>query len=274
MVTLVHKCDNEPYNYLEFVPRRTDKKLKWSWFKKHRGTYHTYDLLIAKEEGYEIECHEGIEYPEQDYIFIDKLYSMKDEHTNCECEEQPIDKEIYIVKRDIIAGECEKLETNEFGEVFIGNRIVQKPSFYNLDGVEYDKMIIEKEDEPAYSTQCGVSILSGSRYKLYKLCKEFPGLQVIYSDTDSIFVRKNSINWVKFKKRCGNNLGELDSTIDDTKNAILYYMLIGGPKMYAFDYIDNKGARKTKLHSKGVPSYMLSMNQFEYLLEGPSKKLA
>ena len=44
--------------------------------------------------------------------------------------------------------------------------------------------------------------------------------------------------------------------------------------MYAFDYIDNKGARKTKLHSKGVPSYMLSMNQFEYLLEGPSKKLA
>ena len=104
---------------------------------------------------------------------------------------QPIDKEIYIVKRDIIAGECEKLETNEFGEVFIGNRIVQKPSFYNLDGVEYDKMIIEKEDEAAYSTQCGVSILkSGIRYKLYKLCKEFPSLQVIYSDTDSIFVRK------------------------------------------------------------------------------------
>nr|APZ80124.1 hypothetical protein [Debaryomyces hansenii]APZ80133.1 hypothetical protein [Debaryomyces hansenii] len=299
-VTLVHKCDKEPYNYLEFVPRRTDKKLKWSWFKKHRGTYHTYDLLIAKEEGYEIECHKGIEYPEKDYIFnnfINKLYSMKDEHTNCKCKEQPcpirmvakialngggygkfvqkpIDKEIYIVKRDIIAGECEKLETNEFGEVCIGNRIVQKPSFYNLDGIEYDKMIIEKEDEPAYSTQCGVSILSGSRYRLYKLCKEFPGLQVIYSDTDSIFVRKNSINWEKFKKRCGNNLGELDSTIDDTKNAIIDYMLIGGPKMYAFEYIDNKGARKTKLHSKGVPSYMLSMNQFEYLLEGPSKKLA
>lgn len=29
----------------------------------------------------------------------------------------------------IIAGECEKLETNEFGEVCIGNRIVQKPSY-------------------------------------------------------------------------------------------------------------------------------------------------
>ena len=38
----------------------------------------------------------------------------------------------------------------------------------------------------------GCSILSGSRYRLYKLCKEFPGLQVIYSDTDSIFVRTNS----------------------------------------------------------------------------------
>lgn len=62
------------------------------WFKKHRGIYHTHDLLVAKEEGYNIECHEGIDYPEKDYIFnnfIDQLYTMKDEHTSCKCEEQP-----------------------------------------------------------------------------------------------------------------------------------------------------------------------------------------
>lgn len=45
---------------MHFVPRRIDGRLTWEWFKECDSTYHTYDLLIAKEEGYEIECIEGI----------------------------------------------------------------------------------------------------------------------------------------------------------------------------------------------------------------------
>lgn len=299
-VTLTHSSDTKPNNYLEFVPRRIDKKLHWSWFKQHTGTYHTYDLLIAKEEGFLIEPHYGLEYPNQDYIFnnfIDKLYSLKDIHTNCKCQEQPcpirmvakialngggygkfvqkpIDKEIYIVKRDIVAGECENLKQNEYGEICIGKRVIKKPKFFNLDGNEYDKMIIEKEDEPIYSTQCGVSILSGSRYRLYALCKQFKGIEIIYSDTDSIFVRKSTIDWELFKSKCGSNLGQLDSTIDKTENAIISYMLIGGPKMYAFQYTDINNNKITKLHCKGIPSSMLSLSQFQYLLKDRETKIA
>lgn len=299
-VTLIHKSNSKPKEYLEFVPRRIDKKLIWSWFKEHRGTYHTYDLLIAIQEGFEIICHSGIEYPNKDYIFnnfIDKLYTLKDIHTNCKCKEQPcpirmvakialngggygkfvqkpIDKEVYIVKRDVVAGECENLSQNENGEICIGKRIVKKPKFFNLDGEDYDKMIIEREDDPIYSTQCGVSILSASRYRLYNLCKKFKGLEIIYSDTDSIFVRKSTIDWELFKNTCGKNLGELDSTIDKTKNAIIHYMLIGGPKMYAFQYKNNENKIITKLHCKGVPTFMLSIDQFEYLLQKKDRKLA
>ena len=299
-VTLLNKHDQEPKNYLNFVPRRINRKLTWEWFKIHEGWYHTYDLIIAKSEGFDIYCHEGFEYPEKDYIFndfIDTLYSMKETHTACSCEEQPcpirmvakialngggygkfvqkpIDKEIYIVKRDVVAGECDKLQENENGEICIGKRLVKRPLFYNLDSENYDKMIIEKEDEPIYSTQCGISILSASRYRLYKLCKQFENIDIIYSDTDSIFVKQKSVDWELFKSKCGSELGQLDSTIDDTKNAIISKMYIGGAKMYAFEYLNNKNKLITKLHCKGVPNYMLSLNQFKYLMESPDNTIA
>lgn len=299
-VTLIHKENKEPKHYLEFVPRRIDGKLKWNWFKEHRGKYHTYDLIIAKEEGYNIICHKGIEYPNKDYIFnnfIDKLYSVKEEHSNCTCKEQPcpirmvakialngggygkfvqkpITKEVYIVKRDIVAGECENLIENEYGEICIGKRIVNKPKFYNLDGDMFDKMVIEKDDDPIYSTQCGVSILSGSRYRLFKLCKQFPGIKIIYSDTDSIFVKMNSINWKEFKLKCGDKLGELDSAIDKTDNAIIHKMLIGGPKMYAYEFKNHKKENDIKMYCKGVPKSMLTLDQFLYMLEDKNQIVA
>jgi hypothetical protein len=345
-VTLTHKSDNEPKNYMPFVPRRifsgggtatslshqggvdsettssatsasadarafciqnaeqkkrgVKGKLYWGWFKQHRGTYHTYDLLIAKDIGYNIECHEGLEYPSKGYIFnefIDKLYSLKDEHSNCNCPEKPcpirmivkialngggygkfvqkpIDIDTYIVRRDVIAGECEKLEENEDGEIFFGGTLTKRPTFQHLDGEKYDKMIFENESKPYYATQAGISILSGSRYRLYNLCKQFPGMDVIYSDTDSIFVRKSTVDWELFKQKCGTELGQLDDTIDDIQHGVIHRMLIGGPKMYAYEYCNNDGITNTKLHCKGIPAKMLTLDQFEHLLEDEDRHLA
>lgn len=299
-VTLKHINDERPLNYQEFIPRRVNGRLTWKWFKEHTGTYHTYDLLIAKEEGYEIEVHEGIEYTCKGYIFnkfIDKLYTLKEEHSNCECEEKPcpirmiakialngggygkfvqrpIDRDIFIVKRDIIAGECEKLISDENDKVKLGNSLINRPKFYNLDGEEFDKMVIEKDEDPVYATQQGISILSGSRYRLYTLCKQFPGLQVIYSDTDSVYIRKKSIDIDKFRKACNTELGSLDNTLENSINGIIHKMIIGGPKMYAYEYKNIENKNEIKLYCKGVPKEMLTLDHIEYLLNNSNKMIA
>lgn len=287
-VKLIHKMNKEPNNYLEFIPRRIEGRLKWNWFKEHEGTYHTYDLMIAKEEGYDIECYEGIEYPKKGYIFdnfINKLFILKEKHSNCKCEEQPcpirmiakialngggygkfvqkpIDREVYIVEKDIVASIYEELKTNNEDKIISGKNLINKPKFYNLDGDKYDKMVIETEKDPIYSTQNGISILSGSRYRLYKLCKNFPNIKIIYSDTDSIFVLKNTVDVNEFKNKCGTNLGDLDSTLENSKTGIIHKMIVGGPKMYAYCYDD-----QIKMYCKGVPKNMLNFSQFKLLSE-------
>jgi hypothetical protein len=287
-VTLTHKENIEPEDYLEFIPRRLGTKLSWDWFKQHRGTYHTYDLLIAKEQGFKIECHEGIEYPEKGKIFdtfINKLYKLKDDHSKCSCEEQPcpirmvakialngggygkfvqkpIEKETYIVERDTVAAEFDAIKENDEGKIYVGKSLINKPKFFNLDGNKYDKMVIEREDQPVYATQCGVSILSGSRYRLYNLCKKYKGIKIIYSDTDSIFVKASSVDKEAFAKGCGTNLGDLDSTIESKKDQVIDRMIIAGRKMYAYEYDG-----KVSLHCKGVPTSMLSYGQFEEFLK-------
>lgn len=292
-VKLKHKSKTEPKDYLEFVPRRIDGRLKWNWFEEHVGTYHTYDLLIAINEGYNITLIEGIEYESKGYIFneyIDVLYKLKEDHSNCKCEEQPcpirmvakialngggygkfvqkpVDKEVYIVKKDVVAGECERLKTDELGNIMIGGISLPKPKFFDLDCNKYDKMIIQKKGNVSYSTQCGISILSGSRYRLYKECKKFKDIKIIYSDTDSIYVLKKSVDWEKFKQNCGTDLGQLDNFLDEN-NEFINKMIIGGPKMYGYTYGDN-----VKLYCKGVPKKMLNLKQFEYLVENKDNRL-
>lgn len=288
-VKLTHTQNTKPENCLEFVPRRINGKLSWSWFKEHIGTYHTYDLLIAKEEGYQIEIIEGIEYPHKGFIFnqfIDTLFSLKNKHSKCDCKEQPcpirmiakiglngggygkfvqkpIDKEVMLVKKDVVAGICEDLKTNKDNKIIVGNYLIDRPKFYNLDCEKYDKMVIESNGKPIYSTQCGISISSASRYRLYKLCRQFPNIKILYSDTVSIFVRKTSVNPINFKKACGTNLGDLDDS-----GVIIDKMLIGGPKMYAYCFGD-----KIKMYCKGVPNSLLSQKQFEYSLENKDNKI-
>lgn len=287
-VRLKSKYDVEPENCMHFVPRRINGRLTWEWFKECEATYHTYDLLIAKEEGYEIECIEGIEYKYVGYIFenfIDKLYKLKDEHSNCDCNEQPcpirmiakialngggfgkfvqkpIEKETYIVDRDVAAGYFDRLEENEDGYISVGGNYIKKPKFYNLDGDMYDKMVLEITSKPAYATQNGISILSGSRYRLYQLCKSFGGFNILYSDTDSIFIRKSSIDYDKFKQVCGNQLGMLDDTVKGTIDNLLKKLVVCGPKMYGY----RTSSRQESVYCKGVPKNMVNIKHLETMI--------
>jgi hypothetical protein len=299
-VTLTHIYDNEPPNFTQFVPKRSETgKLTWSWFKSHTATYHTYDLLIAEDIGYKIKCNFGYEFPKKGYIFnkfVSNLFALKNSHSNCNCPEQPcpirmiakialngggygkfvqrpILKSVHIVERDIVASLYEAAPKNHDGKIKLGDTYINPPQFYNLDGDLYDKMVIEQSDIPHYSTACGISILSGSRYRLYNLCKKFNKIDVIYSDTDSIFVRKSTVDELEFANACGSDLGSLDNTIEGSKNNTISKMIILGPKMYAYKYTANNGSQKFSFHAKGVPSNMLTWSQYEHIIKSDNHNI-
>ncbi|KAJ2740872.1 hypothetical protein GGI20_005566 [Coemansia sp. BCRC 34301] len=81
---------------------------------------------------------------------------------------------------------------------------------------------------------------------------------------DQCKLRNNAIIYAEF----------LDDTVDDMSHGVIHRMLIGGPKMYAYEYHDNDGLTNTRLHCKGVPTSMLSLDQFEHLLNDEDKYLA
>jgi hypothetical protein len=295
-VTLI--SDYKPENYMDFVPfRNKEGGLSYNWRPYWKGTYNTYDLLIAKDQGYEIDCIRGFEWEYKGKLFdsfVKKLFQLKSSPP-CQCTvkcpgkcpeegpirmiakialngggygkfvQKPIDKDVYIVKKGVVQAAFDKMETNSEGHIIKAGYMIPKPVFYELDE-EWDKMIVEDHDaQPRYATQVGISILSGSRYRLYNLCKQFPGMEVIYSDTDSIFVKTSSIDINQFRKACGKELGQLDDTVGNTSHGIISRMYITGPKMYAYEYNDDAGIARHVLHCKGIPTKMLKMKHFEHL---------
>ncbi|KAJ2509789.1 hypothetical protein GGI11_005737 [Coemansia sp. RSA 2049] len=288
------KC---PDKYMQFVPFRDQKGgLSYHWRNKWQGTYHTYDLLIAKQEGYNIECIRGIEWNKGKLFdtFVDKLFKMKAD-TPCQCTvkcpgkcpeggpirmvakialngggygkfvQKPIDTDLYVVRRGIVHGAFERMEKNSEGMVVKARHVINMPKFYPLDDT-WDKMVIEDPEAlPQYPTQVGISILSGSRYRLYMLCKEFPNMDIVYSDTDSIFVRQSTIETGAFRAKCGKELGQLDDTIGNTDHGTIDRMYIAGPKMYAYEYHDKHGLPQQVVHCKGVRNEDLKMSHFEWV---------
>ncbi|KAJ2692313.1 hypothetical protein H4218_006367, partial [Coemansia sp. IMI 209128] len=81
---VVLQCKTKPDNYSNFVPfRDVNGKLSYNWRAHWEGVYHTYDLLIAKDQGYTISCQKGYEWS-KGFIFnkfIDTLFKLKADNT-------------------------------------------------------------------------------------------------------------------------------------------------------------------------------------------------
>jgi hypothetical protein len=286
--------DQEPKDYMEFVPFRDDLgTLSYHWRPLWKGTYHTYDLMIAKEQGYTVECHRGFEWAPARLFdgFIDKLFKMKATNKGPirmvakialngggygKFVQKPIDTDLYVVRKGVVHGQFEQMQANGDGMIVKSRYTIPQPKFYNLDD-KWDKMVIEDPDaEPHYATQVGISILSGSRWRLYKLCKQFPSMQVIYSDTDSVYVRKSSFTveeYERFKNSCGTEIGQLDDTIGSTPHGVIDRMYVAGPKMYAYEYHDDNGITHQTVHCKGVRNKDLRIQHFEHLCKGVDYKI-
>eukprot|EP01098_Paradermamoeba_levis_P012459 TRINITY_DN5458_c0_g1_i8.p1 TRINITY_DN5458_c0_g1~~TRINITY_DN5458_c0_g1_i8.p1 ORF type:complete len:898 (+),score=42.61 TRINITY_DN5458_c0_g1_i8:279-2972(+) len=77
--------DKEPQNYAQMVPFREDTgRLSYTWRPSWQGVYNTYDLISAKESGYDIKVSHGMEWPHSSDIFstfVDKLFHIKKHST-------------------------------------------------------------------------------------------------------------------------------------------------------------------------------------------------
>jgi hypothetical protein len=285
----------KPENYNQFVPfRDSHGKLSYEWRSYWEGTYHTYDLLIAKDQGYTITCQKGYEWNKAFIFnaFIDKVFKLKSENTGPISKigkialngggygkfvQKPINSNVHIVRKGIVQSHFDRLEANSQGMIIKGGVMIERPDFYELDD-EWDKMIIDDPFAvPHYAVQVGISILSGSRYRLYNLCKQFPNIEVVYSDTDSIFVKASSVDRELWLSKMGTALGQLDDTISDgdvkVKHGIIDRMYIAGPKMYAYEFHDDVGKPRYVCHVKGVRNSDLRIKHFKHLLADVDNKL-
>ncbi|KAJ2692481.1 hypothetical protein H4218_006340 [Coemansia sp. IMI 209128] len=220
--------------------------------------------------------------------FIDKLFKMKADNTGPirniakialngggygKFVQKPINSNVHIVEKGVVHSHFDRLESNSTGMIVKGGVMIERPDFYPLDD-EWDKMVIEDpEAVPQYPVQVGISILSGSRYRLYNLIKQFPGIQVVYSDTDSIFVKASSVDKSEWISRMGNELGQLDDTLDGIAHGIINRMYVAGPKMYAYEYHDKTGLPKNVCHMKGVRTKDLKIEHFKHLLHSEDHRL-
>lgn len=273
-------------NYSEFVPFRDDDGLHYEFRTIHEGVYCTYDLLIAKEEGYEIKCIKGFEWESKGYVFrkfIQVAKTLKEKGKGAvkftgkillnsgfgKMGQKPIDDIIYIVKKGIAQQIIDRMDKAD-DKFVLGGLIVTKPTFTELDD-KWDKMIIKMEGDVRYPTQNSIFILAAARHflrgKMLNIKQHAPNLKVIYSDTDSLIIPISSLDGYDISPHLGKEFGQLSDEIDGEHGIRPYEVIIAGRKMYAFYYNDKNGFPKQMMRLKGVPAHLHNAEDLKFILK-------
>lgn len=273
--------------YPEMVPFRVNGKLEYGFRETWEGVYCTYDLRNAKEAGYKIEVKNGLEWPYKGRIFtkfIEKLFEMKKNNRGNakgfvsklgmngsygKFSQKPIDQDVIIVMKGDMQRKINEMERIDEEHVKMGGSIISIPKFYPIDE-EWDKMVIEYEGEVMYPTQNAVFILAAARLIVGNMIKELkskcPGLEILYSDTDSLLVNTDMILDSLIKKYIGKELGQLSDEIDKVEGARSHRAIILGPKMYHLTFSDPEtGVDREYARFKGVPGRYRTHDLFEHL---------
>lgn len=255
------------------------------------GYYTTVDIVEARKQGYEFEFVSGIQWPQKGPIF--EKYIQLALELKCKGEEEGNEtlrslgkllcNALYgkMLQRPIIensalvkdSADLDKfLQTNNLTDIIFLN---DKDKRLLVIGDECQKEL--KIRKPSY---IGAFVLSYSR----KIMHKFAGMadpwrgtneiqksmenSFLYTDTDSLFYRSTP-----------HILEALKTVLKENQPGNLWYDLKGkpapkvlkavflGPKTYLLIYYTKDGKLQSKMRSKGIPSYLLSQDDYTNLLE-------
>jgi hypothetical protein len=255
------------------------------------GYYTTVDIIEAKKQGYTFEFISGIQWPNKGPIFekyIELALELKCKGENEGNETlrslgKLLCNALYgkMLQRPIIENSALVKDAEDLNKFLATNNLTEI-IFLN----DQDKRLLVKGDECQRELKIrkpsfiGAFVLSYSR----KIMHNFAGMadpwrgsslvensmknSFMYTDTDSLFYRTTP-----------HILNSLKSVLKENQPGNLWYDLKGkpppkilkaiflGPKTYLLIYFTKDGKLQSKMRSKGIPSALLTQDDYINLLE-------
>ncbi|PIA12613.1 hypothetical protein COEREDRAFT_90145 [Coemansia reversa NRRL 1564] len=266
-----------------FFPLRTEGGVTYKSAGVRGGAtpcwYTTVDIDIGIEEGHTIEYipfdddkNVGYSWRKKDFIFTDyitdTLYRLKLKYEQAgDAEKRHV---IKIIMNSLWGKFAQKwMDTqykivNEENVVSVGEPTAGENEAYKIWDTHH--MLVKSHKNKVLAdkpVQNGVFVLSWARHHMKQLWHKCikPGTKCLYSDTDSMFVHKDTI--IQDSLHIGDQMGqlELECTFDT--------FICVGKKQYIGSYYDSNGKVKYKKRFKGVPQAYIQPDLFSHLLESP-----
>nr|CAD91889.1 DNA-polymerase [Babjeviella inositovora] len=272
-----------------FFPIRHNNKITYNFHGKvaYYAWYTSVDIDIGLSEGHKIKYiafdEEGIvgySWIQKGKIFQkyieDVLYKLKLQYEN---ERNKVKRKVIKIIMNSLWGKfAQKWQDTAYSIKSESDVDYNQEEPYKIWDTDY--MLIKSHMEAAYSSkpiQNGVFTLSWARHHMkliWDSCAS-PNAEQLYSDTDSIFVRKDDFDLNgsfelngKLVPVIGSDVGQLE--LECTFNRLLCV----GKKQYMGHYIsyddDGEPIIKYKKRFKGVPSAYIHPDLYTHLLENPS----
>lgn len=260
--------------------------------RKIRGTWTSFELNLALENGYEIDFIERAEVyelcagpnspglPNPHREFVGRCMAAKDyaERTGNKSAR-------YLAKLaantywGAMGKKADNLSTKFFSTVpefykFLTTESVRIKEIYSVGSLlklKYNTMNEMVETPRRTSLITAIFVTSQARIKLYNYMKMLGPGRVIYTDTDSVIWLKKKTDVVPFV--VGSQCGQMSNEIDkDYPGCFIKRFVSLGPKSYAYEVYDSNGFKCSAMRMKGI-SFRGSTREEDALTFDKMKKL-
>lgn len=256
--------------------------------------YTSVDLETARRYGYTFTFHEGYVWERGEYVFdayIDCMFAKKAEQDRLKAARDPAynpaARDVFKKLMNALYGKMMQ-KRQSVSHLFVEQGVENDEWTDFLDenaAVEYKEMgdflllTGERTDFDAGISKphyLGAFILSYSRAIMNRYFDQLDPLRcdplggswlesmansMFYTDTDSLIVHAEGVERVR--DSLGSDLGLLSDELGGGKIVEGYFI---SPKLYAIKYKTQDGAIHTKVRGKGIPNYMLHLEQYRKML--------